>query len=132
MVKLRQLNKLLIIQVSSTFPFGSFNEDYGFNSSNGDLDICNGRWTITPDYPNGTYEYFVATVSSGNPVYPFIIGPYFYGNILNTRGLTEAIYTSFSYVNSTAFSGIRINNARLDRIFQITPTVSFLLYFIID
>ena len=54
--------------ISTTFPLGSFNQDYGFNSSYGDLDICNGRWTLTPDYPNGTYAYFTATDSSGNPI----------------------------------------------------------------
>ena len=31
--------------INSTYPLGSFLEDYTYSSSNGDLDACNGRWT---------------------------------------------------------------------------------------
>ena len=36
----------------------SFVEDFKFNNS-GDLDVHNGRYCRTPEYPNGTYAYFV-------------------------------------------------------------------------
>lgn len=40
---------------------GSFTQDYIYVAGAGDLDECNGRIGITPDYPNGTYTYFITT-----------------------------------------------------------------------
>jgi len=68
----------------SNFPQGFFVEDYEFTNS-GDLDEHNGRFCVTPDYPNGVYAYF-ATINPGNvesilpfknykiPVFPYLIG----------------------------------------------------------
>lgn len=39
------------------FPSGFFVEDYEY-SGDGDLDVNNGRYCITPDFPDGTYAYF--------------------------------------------------------------------------
>ena len=39
------------------FPSGFFVEDYEY-SGDGDLDFNNGRYCITPEFPNGTYAYF--------------------------------------------------------------------------
>ena len=30
----------------------------------GDLDDCNGRWGVTPEYPNGVYAYY-STIKTG-------------------------------------------------------------------
>ncbi len=38
---------------------GSFIEDYEYVAGLGTLDECNGRQTVTPDYPNGTYAYYL-------------------------------------------------------------------------
>jgi hypothetical protein len=38
---------------------GTFVADYEFVKGSGDLDECNGRFTVTPDYPEGTYAYFL-------------------------------------------------------------------------
>ena len=101
--------------ISTIFPLGSFNQDYGFNSSYGDLDICNGHWTLTPDYRNGTYAYFTATDSFGNPIYTFFIGPYYNGYVpTNTQQISETKYTYYSYVNSTATATFRMSEARCD------------------
>ena len=43
------------------------------------IDQYNGRYTKTPEYPNGTYAYFITTTSTGEPAYPFIVGPQYYG-----------------------------------------------------
>ena len=43
------------------------------------LDQYNGRFTVTPDYPSGTYAYFVTLDASGSAIYPYIIGPQYYG-----------------------------------------------------
>ena len=49
---------------ASNFIFGSFVEDYEFKNS-GDLDEHNGRFAVTPEYPNGIYHYH-ATISEVN------------------------------------------------------------------
>ena len=38
---------------------GTYVEDYEYSAGLGDLDECNGRWSITPEYPNGTYVYYI-------------------------------------------------------------------------
>ncbi|TWU30034.1 YHYH protein [Bythopirellula polymerisocia] len=38
---------------------GTFVADYVFEEGLGDLDECNGRVCITPEYPEGTYAYFL-------------------------------------------------------------------------
>lgn len=38
---------------------GSFVEDFEYVAGAGDLDECNGRDTITPDHPDGTYANFL-------------------------------------------------------------------------
>jgi hypothetical protein len=45
---------------------GTFAQDYEFIKGSGDLDECNGRSGVTPEFADGTY-YFVVTDS-----YPFI------------------------------------------------------------
>lgn len=76
---------------TSLYPIGFFIEDYQF-TGNGDLDEHNGRYCITPDFPNGTYAYF-ATVDGSNKVAgtsPFVnyfrpVFPYFIGNTYNSK-----------------------------------------------
>jgi YHYH protein len=67
-----------------SYPPGFFVEDYIFKNS-GDLDEHNGRFCITPEYPNGIYAYF-CTINPNNsdpigafkffrrPVFPYVIG----------------------------------------------------------
>jgi hypothetical protein len=58
---------------SESYPSGFFIEDYIFNS-NGDLDDNNGRFCVTPEFPNGIYAYFCTLDESKNPIFPYIIG----------------------------------------------------------
>ena len=66
---------------SPEFTAGFFINDYIFTGT-GDLDENNGRYCKTPEYPDGTYAYFVSqnTDNSGKsqPTYPYFIGPYFH------------------------------------------------------
>ena len=39
---------------------GVYTNDYEFENNLGDLDSCNGRTGITPEYPDGTYYYIIA------------------------------------------------------------------------
>ncbi len=58
---------------------GDLVQDYIYDSSVGSLDEYNGKFAVTPEYPNGTYAYFMTEDGSGNPVYPYVIGPKMYG-----------------------------------------------------
>ena len=60
--------------VSSEYPLGTFAEDYEYVAGSGDLDVHNGHWTRTPDYPNGTYAYFLST-------YPYLVGSTYFGRV---------------------------------------------------
>ncbi|QPB08260.1 virion structural protein [Synechococcus phage S-H9-1] len=62
----------------STYPLGTFIDDYEYRHRSGSLDNNNGRFCVTPDFPEGTYAYFLTIDSSQNPIYPYIIGQNFY------------------------------------------------------
>jgi hypothetical protein len=38
---------------------GTFTEDFEYVAGSGDLDECNGRFGVTPEYPAGIYHYCV-------------------------------------------------------------------------
>lgn len=59
------------------YPLGIFVQDYYFAGS-GDLDIYNGRFCVTPEYPQGTYAYFCSIDPDTElPTYPFVIGNWY-------------------------------------------------------
>ncbi len=62
----------------SEYPLGSFTNDYTYTHRSGTLDENNGRFCITPDFPKGTYAYFLTINSDQVPQYPYIIGQNFY------------------------------------------------------
>ena len=68
-----------LINDPERYPLGMFVEDFYYDG-HGDLDVHNGRWTKTPDYPNGTYAYFLTVDLTLTPVFPYIIGPTYYGH----------------------------------------------------
>jgi len=73
--------------VAGNYVLGYYQEDYDYLGDLGktpgtdfDLDRCNGRFCVTPEFPAGTYAYFVTIDASGSPAWPYIIGPQYYGN----------------------------------------------------
>ena len=78
--------------INTTYPLGRYKEDYGFTaptSSQPDyVDIHNGRFCVTPEYPSGTYAYFCTVDANWNSAYPYVVGPTFYGNIAVSRVTT--------------------------------------------
>ena len=71
-------DKTKVFNRPTQFTEGFFVNDYIFDN-NGDLDIHNGRFCKTPEFPNGVYAYFttVEVGSSSNKlesVYPYFIG----------------------------------------------------------
>jgi hypothetical protein len=90
--------------VSTAQPLGTYMEDNDYLGDLGetqgvdfDLDEYNGRYCVTPEFPNGTYAYFVSISSNGTPVYPYNIGGGFYGNPAGgvVSSLTEAVITNY-------------------------------------
>lgn len=65
--------------VSPSFPLGWYREDYEFITGSGDLDVHNGRFCVTPEYPDGIYCYFATVDENWNSAYPYLIGETFYG-----------------------------------------------------
>jgi hypothetical protein len=65
--------------VGPDFPAGTFVEDYEYVAGLGDLDEHNGRFAITPEFPEGTYAYFLATNEAGKAAFPYLVGPTYKG-----------------------------------------------------
>ena len=62
----------------NTYALGSFIDDYEYIHRNGSLDENNGRFCITPEFPNGVYAYFLTIDSNQTPQFPYIVGANFY------------------------------------------------------
>jgi uncharacterized protein (TIGR03437 family) len=112
--------------VSAAYPLGRYLEDYDYIQGLGDLDQYNGRTAVTPDFPNGTYAYFIALDSSGNPAFPYVIGGQYYGtasgaqvqtvsgtvqdyfdnSVYTQTPVTAPILASWATKNSTRFATI--------------------------
>ncbi|MFZ1705847.1 MAG: YHYH protein [Saprospiraceae bacterium] len=77
------------VKGNQTFFNGYFREDYIYNPTSSDtpdyLDAHNGRFCITPEYPNGTYCYFATVDANWNSAYPYVVGPTFYGVYANRK-----------------------------------------------
>ena len=92
--------------VSATYPLGYFREDYEFVSHPGAadyLDVHNGRFCVTPEYPNGMYCYFATVDANWNSAYPYLIGPTYYGVVTGAKvnSVTEST-TTYNPANSLA------------------------------
>ena len=89
--------------VNTTYPLGHYIEDYdhlgdhGYTQTTGatvrdfDLDKYNGRFCVTPEFPNGTYAYFSTLDASNAPAFPYNIGRQFYGNVTGGTSNTTAM-----------------------------------------
>lgn len=51
---------------TTAYAMGTFTQDYEYAAGSGDLDECNGRTGVTPEFPSGIYHYMVTDT------YPFI------------------------------------------------------------
>jgi hypothetical protein len=95
---------------TSLYPLGSFIEDYEF-VGNGDLDEYNGRYCITPEFPNGVYAYF-STFFEGTgsgqflnyktPKFPYVIGNYYKNKVIDFN------FNQSSLIDETYFSNQKL------------------------
>lgn len=90
--------------VSTSYPLDRYMEDNDYLGDLGytqgvdyDLDEYNGRFCVTPEFPNGTYAYFVSISSNGTPTFPYNIGRAFYGNPTGAAvtSLGETVTTNY-------------------------------------
>lgn len=92
--------------VNATYPLGYFREDYEYVAHNEPeyLDVHNGRFCVTPEYPNGTYCYFATVNENWNSAYPYVVGPTFYGvksaSKVNAVNETVTTYSPVSAVSN--------------------------------
>ena len=90
--------------VSATYPLGYFREDYEWVSHPSDasyLDVHNGRFCVTPEYPAGIYCYFATVDANHNSAYPYVVGPTFYGNKTAVK-VTSITETTTQYTLAAA------------------------------
>lgn len=91
-----------------TMALGSFAQDYSYlgdltNPSDSqvyaqgedfDLNAQNCRWCKTPEFPEGTYAYFITLDDAQDPTFPYTIGFEYYGDTSNQYGDVDSISES--------------------------------------
>ena len=117
----------------ANFPQGFFIEDYKF-TGNGDLDEHNGRFCVTPEFPNGTYAYF-STLDSNSvdtdgpfkgyrrPSYPYFIGNSFYSqpnefNFNNNSNQDSYNFNNYKWFRNTQNYKLKSSNSYYSYIFN--------------
>jgi hypothetical protein len=90
--------------VNATYVLGHYLEDSEYLGDLGftqgvdfDLDLYNGRFCVTPEFPEGTYAYFVSIEADGTPKFPYNIGRKYFGNTTGgaVNTITEAVTNFF-------------------------------------
>ena len=99
----------------NVFESGFFIEDFTYykKDSNDILDENNGRFCITPEFPNGTYAYFATFESVSNssgkfnaykePKFPYLIG-----NSFNSKPISLFVFSKEIFIFSGSKSGVVI------------------------
>lgn len=68
--------------VDAPYPLGTFVDDYQWtptvDTGKRRLDVNNGRFCVTPEFPNGVYAYFLTVDQTGTPVFPYVLGENYY------------------------------------------------------
>ena len=80
----------------ANYPLGSFIQDYEYRHKLGSLDQNNGRFCVTPDYPEGTYAYFMTIDSQQVPQFPYIVGDNFYSLPVESNYASDINQTNIS------------------------------------
>jgi len=98
--------------VSTTYPLGRYIQDSAYlgdlvksgttkyaQGTDFDLNEYNVRFCVTPEFPSGTYAYFMTINASGVPVFPYHCNRYFFGTP------TATTVTSISETVTDHFKG---------------------------
>lgn len=94
--------------VSTTYPLGRYCEDWAYlgdlvksgttkyqQGTDFDLNEYNVRYCVTPEFPGGTYAYFVNISAAGVPQFPVNTGYYFFGTPTGGTSTPAETVTSF-------------------------------------
>ncbi len=103
--------------VGATYFLGYFREDYEYIAPTADqqdyLDEHNGRFCVTPEYPEGTYAYFATVDEDWNSTYPYVVGPTFAGVATNRKvnsvNETTTVYDAVTSVGEIEFDALDVN-----------------------
>lgn len=88
-----------------TYTLGHYSEDYDYLGDLGytqgsttnagavffDLNKYNVRFCVTPEFPSGTWAYFITILADGTPWYPYNVGRWFYGTASGGNTSTTAM-----------------------------------------
>ena len=106
---------------TSIFFSGFFVEDYQFTNF-GDLDEYNGRFCVTPEFPNGVYAYFATSEINGNgdnvPSFPYFIGNEYRSKFIEENQFLDQ---SFNFNNSNLVRNTFPYNVTQGNDFIINP-----------
>lgn len=109
------------------FPIGFFVEDYEYRG-NSDLDEHNGRYCVTPEFPNGTYAYFASFEPNvpinekyKQPKFPYVIGATYYSkpiafNLDQNSTQKYLDLNSLNILRNITPYNLRSNNTQYDAI----------------
>ena len=119
--------------VDATYPLGAFIEDRKFVIGSGDLDLHNGRFCVTPEYPNGIYAYFVTIDTNFYPVYPYVIGPTYNGTVQTGNTGPNSGHNTITE-NVTTYTPGELGISNIDHQIEIecypNPTKNYLTLFV--
>ena len=107
-----------------SYDIGSYVQDYEYLGT-GTLDEHNGRLCVTPEYPNGTYAYFVTVDALGTPKFPYYVGTTYYGTPVadNNDGSVTAPSGVVCYDGTTCLTPVPNFSAGSTTICEGTSTV---------
>lgn len=113
------------VHMTQYYPMGSLLWDYVYTPGSGDLDQHNGRWCKTPEYPNGTYAYFVTITDSAQfPQFPYTPYLTYYGVVqsgnIGPGGGHNTIHDSTTVYTDTTVS-TEVNALEQGISFRIVP-----------
>lgn len=106
--------------VNATYVLGHYLEDYDYLGELGktqgadfDLDLHNGRFCVTPEFPQGTYAYFITIEADGTPKFPYTLGRWYYG-APNGGPVTTIAEAVTEYVRGGQAAAIALTAVRTD------------------
>lgn len=117
---------------TASFPPGYFVQDYEF-INDGDLDVHNGRYCKTPEFPNGTYAYFTTVNSIKNasgpfngflkPIFPYVIGDTFKSKVIEYNfdqysNLSFVDLNNSGWIRHTTSLGLLLNKTKYQGFIQ--------------
>ena len=112
--------------VNTAYALGHFIEDYDYLGDRGkthgtdfDLNENNVRFCVTPEFPAGTWAYFLTIEADGTPKYPNMVGRAFFGAA--TGGTVNAINEPVTeFVRASQASPISVSATKVGGTISIT------------